>query len=91
MEKDFVYKVYAKLDKDKVQREGKYSQENMIETLDNMALKCELIKDDDGWYVGKGENSNGFMMALLNTKWFLENCQEWLLGNVDKNIMEDAL
>lgn len=28
---------------------------------------------------------------LLNTKWFLENCTEWLFWNVDKNIMEDSL
>lgn len=86
-----LYKVYLKIDKDKVHKEGRYSFDEMMKTLDIMATKCELSKDSDGWYVGTGESANAFVMALLNAKWFLDNCQEWLFWNLNKNIMEDAL
>lgn len=86
-----MYKVYYKLDENKVNNEGIYSLSEMLNALDKMAQGCGLNKDDDGWYIGEVENSNAFIMALLNTKWFLNNVKEWFLWNLKKNVMEDAL
>lgn len=91
MEIDFMYKIHCELNEDKINSEAIYSLSEMTQTLDKMAHACELKKDYDGWYIGEGENSNAFIMALLNTKWFLDNAKEWKLWNLKRNTMEDAL
>lgn len=78
------------MDEEKILKEGRYDLNEVLETIDKMAQKCILSKND-GVYVGAKENTHGFIMGLLNIKWFMENVAVWELYNIEKNSFEDII
>lgn len=85
-----MYKLLIHMDEEKILREGRYNLNEVLETVDKMAQKCILSKKE-GVYFGEKENTHGFIMALLNTKWFMDNVAVWELYNIEKNSFEDII
>ncbi len=82
------------MDEEKILREGKYQLENIYNTIDELARRCELVKKDKYTYIcPRGEedcpNLGNFHYSYLRElSWFTLNVKEWIYldddeGNVD--------
>jgi hypothetical protein len=82
-------KMQIKIDDDKIRREKKYSPEKIQDAIDRFMLgKLNLVKDEDGFYVGGGTGKDfsyfGLAFNTLRKKqWFVDNVKTWLYYNSD--------
>ncbi len=71
------------LDEEKILREGRYDLDDVYKTIEEIALKCQMIKIDKNRYHTK---DNEHCLAdlsiavdrLANCSWFTLNVKEWI-------------
>jgi hypothetical protein len=86
------------IDRDKVEKEGKYAYEDIMQLLDLLAEKNNLRKERQGKIVGPGTDKDYAHMGktylcLRKADWFLPYISKWIMciGDEYDDIYADYL
>lgn len=86
-----MYKMKIVLDLDKIKAEGIYSAGTLVDAIEALYNKRNMSVDEDGWRTGTFSSCSSMVRTLSKQGWFIDNCLEWKLWNLNNDSIEDGL
>ena len=86
-----MYKMKIVLDTEKITKEGLYNIDTLNDAIEALFKKRDMISDENGWRTGEFSSCSSMVRTLSKLDWFIDNCREWKLWDLNHDSIEDGL